>query len=116
MGGDEMGTTVECPVCGADEIIFPMKNNGDNGKEPVTDEEIEAFMASNTWYTKKIYKLGRGVTVKGIVKEIKNGDIAMLVFPWNLMEKRFRFIIQYRDKRQLQLKSLFQTFSVECFV
>ena len=70
-GLDEMGTTVECPVCGADEIIFPMKNNGDNGKEPVTDEEIEAFMASNTWYTKKIYKLGRGVTVKGIVKEIK---------------------------------------------
>lgn len=87
-GLDEMGTTVECPVCGADEIIFPMKNNGDNGKEPVTDEEIEAFMASNTWYTKKIYKLGRGVTVKGIVKEIKNGDIAMLVFPWNLMEKK----------------------------
>lgn len=87
-GVDEMGTTVECPVCGADEIIFPMKNNGDNGKEPVTDEEIEAFMASNTWYTKKIYKLGRGVTVKGIVKEIKKWGYSDVSFLWNLMEKK----------------------------
>lgn len=38
--------------------------------EPKTEDEIEKFIIENTWFTRKVYQLGRGVTLDGIINVI----------------------------------------------
>lgn len=55
----------ECPVCGSDDIIN--QNTENKSVQPVGEEDIERFIAENTWFTRKVYRLGRGVTLNGII-------------------------------------------------